>query len=210
MPRPHLGSGPGRLARGWGAALIATLVAAGSHTLAGPGHHDDAPSPLVFILTLALAGPLCTALAGRMLSWTRLSAGVLLSQGLFHGLYSLGPGAAPIQAGTAPGHEHHVQHLTVAAAEPLPVSEVGVSMAAAHLVAAVVTVMLLRQGEQAVLTAAEWVLLRRPVLTLVPVVLPSVFGQGRAAWHRPPILQPFRDVVTGLQWRGPPSWSLAP
>lgn len=83
-----------------------------------------------------------------MLSWTRLSAGVLLSQGLFHGLYSLGPGAAPIQAGTAPGHEHHLHHFTVAVVEPTVVPEIGWSMPTAHVVAAVVTVMLLRQGEQ--------------------------------------------------------------
>ena len=110
--------GTARLLRGWGAALVATVVAAGSHTLADPGHHDDGPSPLVILLTLALAGPLCTALAGRMLSWTRLSAGVLLSQGLFHALYSLGSGTVTGSAGPAAGHSHHAQHLVVASGPP--------------------------------------------------------------------------------------------
>lgn len=36
----------------------------------------------------ALAGPVCTTLAGRRLSWWRLSAGVTASQLLFHWLYS--------------------------------------------------------------------------------------------------------------------------
>lgn len=201
-PTPAL-HGTARLLRGWGAALVATLVAAGSHTMAGPGHHDDGPSPLILALTVALAGPLCTALAGRMLSWPRLSAGVLLSQGIFHALYSLGSGAVHAPAGPAAGHSHHVQQLVITAEAPATV-DAAPAMVWAHVLAAAVTVVLLRQGERAVLTAADWVLLRRTALQLVPRVLTPLFDHRGSTWHRPPILRPFRDVVTGLQWRGPP------
>lgn len=210
MSRPRSASathsslqGTARLLRGWGAALVATVVAAGFHTLADPGHHDDGPSPLVILLTLALAGPLCTALAGRMLSWTRLSAGVLLSQGLFHALYSLGSGTVTGSAGPAAGHSHHAQHLVVASGPP-PTVDAAPAMLLAHVLAAAVTLLLLRQGERAVLTVTDWVLLRRPALQLAPGMIPAVGGRRSASRHRPPILRPFRDMVTGLQWRGPP------
>ena len=73
-----------------------------------------------------------------------------------------------------------------------------------QVLAAAFTLLLLRQGERAVLTVTDWVLLRRPALQLAPGMIPAVGGRRRASWHRPPILRPFRDVVTGLQWRGPP------
>ena len=82
-------------------------------------------------------------------------------------------------------------------------------MLLAHLLAAVVTVILLRRGERAVLAAADWVLLRRPVLRLIPAVLPSSFGRRRFGSHRPPILHPFLDAVRSLQWRGPPAVSIS-
>ena len=76
-----------RLARGWAGAGFATAIAAASHTLAG----GDAPNPLLLLLSLAVSGLVCCFLAGRVLSLGRLVAGVLLSQALFHGLFSLTP-----------------------------------------------------------------------------------------------------------------------
>lgn len=221
MPHPSLTpvtvqNGAARLLRGWSAAVIATVLAAGSHTLAGPGHHDDGPSPLVWILTLALAGPVCTALAGRLLSWTRLSVGVLLSQAVFHALYSLGPAAPPSAALPSASFGHLHTHGSLAAPAPLPgVSDPAVAepllpaaehtMLAAHLLAAVATVVLLRHGERSVLATADWVLLRRPVLILRPAQLTPACGPRLVGLPTPPVLPALRELVSSLRWRGPPS-----
>src|SRR5699024_5402302 len=112
--RPAPMYGAARLLRGWAGAGVATVLAAGSHTLAnlldpGGSHagHDAGPAPILWILTLALAGPLCTALAGRRLSWWRLTAGVTASQLIFHWLYSAGPGVSAASARRADLIGHH-------------------------------------------------------------------------------------------------------
>lgn len=218
--------GAPRLVRGWAGALIATVIAAGSHTIASHGHPDAGPSPLVWILTLALAAPVCTALAGRMLSWTRLGLGVLLSQGVFHALYSWGPGTTPVlvdsagvsataghAAHTVHGHAHHLAAVPVATpaggAAEVATAAPEQTMVVAHLAAALVTVVLLRTGERIVLTTAEWVLLRRVELILLPHPLPAVRSL-RGPWADVgPVVLWARDLVTGLRWRGPPALSFA-
>ena len=91
-----------RLVRGWIGAVVATFIAAGSHILAG----GDAPELPLLLLALALSGLACTALTGRGLSLWRLSAGVALSQGLFHWLFS-GAAAPHGTIGPAGGHLAH-------------------------------------------------------------------------------------------------------
>jgi len=223
--------------RGWAAAVIATLMAAGSHTLAGG--HDAGPAPVVWLLTLVLAGPACTALAGRVLSWWRLAMAVVSSQLLFHWLYSW-----PAVRSGAPGPllpDHHGAHGP-AVAPPVPgpsapgdglysalpgalpsdlhtslhgdllTAHTGPSMAAAHVVAAVVTVGLLRRGEAMALRVVELaagVLLRSPGARLArwvparrPPRLPS----------RPtiPVVGPGAAQLSALRLRGPPVPAFAP
>ena len=209
---------PSPLLRGWSAAVIATLLAAGSHALAGHGHHDAGPSPLVWILTLALAGPVCTTLAGRALSWGRLSVAVVFSQALFHGFYSLGPSTAPsaslLQAAEHAHHGAAPAPVTVASSAAAPVAPDAVaaapdpSMVLAHLLAAVATVVLLRTGERSVVTALDWVLLRRPVLVLTPAPVPAAHGLRTAESYVQPVLRGVCDLVAGLRWRGPPAVAL--
>ena len=256
--------GPVRLLRGWAAAVVATLLAAGSHTLAGnttgnvPGH-DAGPAPVVWILTLALAGPLCTALAGRSLSWWRLWSAVGSSQLLFHGLYSqsaahpgptasagLARGAGPAYGGhgvhgihgvygthathaaqAAPGAAHGSPHGpdptlhpesvlgpgTLPGAEGLPAADhTSLAMVAAHVLAAVATVLLLRRGEamaaRVVELAVGWVL-RSPGARLarwVPALrLPRLPSRPAApAWRTGAV------VLSGLRLRGPPVPVLSP
>jgi hypothetical protein len=182
--RPVPVRGPARLLRGWAAAVVATVLAAGSHTVAsawgsGQTHAEAGPAPVVWILTLALAGPLCTVLAGRALSWFRLVLGVGTSQLLFHWLYSMAvvPAAFPASAESASGTSLPGPHAgsghaaapvlsrvpgtaeslvatgTPGVADQLP--HLSPAMLAAHVLAAVGTVFLLRRGEVLAVRVAE-------------------------------------------------------
>ncbi len=241
--RPAAVRGTARLLRGWSAAAVATLLAAGSHTLAAvaePGHaaHDAGPVPIVWILTLALAGPLCTALGGRRLSWWRLAGGVGASQVLFHGLFSISASAgrsgsaaagAPGPPGHAghlghaghPGHAHHTELRpgdlapaldALPGADPMPaLGHLSPAMLAAHLLAAVATVLLLRRGERLAARVGELaagMILRSPGARLarwVPLTPPRRVS-ARAA--RPP-RRP-RDILRPTcHLRGPPEFALA-
>ncbi len=235
--------GPARLLRGWAAAVVATLVAAGSHTLASstePGH-DAGPAPVVWILTLALAGPLCTALAGRALSWWRLGSAVASSQLLFHWLYSQSavlPGhpAGPVPADPA-GHAAHAGHPGLAAQSvqvppsspaveasqpaaapglvdgPLPGAEAlqsadhsSLAMVAAHVLAAVVTVLLLRRGEAMaarVVELAVGFVLQAPGARLARWV-PAVRRPRLPSRPLAPVLRAGAVVSSALRLRGPP------
>ena len=84
-----------RLLRGVAAAVAATFIAAFSHVDAG----GPPPDGTIILLSLALSGLVCTALAGRSLSLWRLSAAVVLSQALFHGLFSLGASSHAAKTG---------------------------------------------------------------------------------------------------------------
>ncbi|MGM7671205.1 hypothetical protein [Microbacterium sp. A93] len=230
--RPAPVRGTSRLLRGWAAAFVATLLAAGSHTVAnlvesGASHaaHDAGPAPILWILTLALAGPVCTALAGRRLSWWRLSAGVAASQLLFHWLYSATavPAAAPTLTGLHGGHGAHAGHaesmIAVAAvgagAGTAAGTETGVGaalhadspvMVAAHLVAAVVTVVVLRRGEVLAGRVAELavgLILHSPGARLAQWI-PAVPVRRISAAHLT-VVHPTGDVLLpSLRLRGPP------
>ncbi|QCU77248.1 hypothetical protein E7744_02710 [Citricoccus sp. SGAir0253] len=227
--------GPARLLRGWTAAVVATVLAAGSHTLAGGlgSAHDAGPHPVAWILTLALAAPLCTALAGRALSWWRLLGAVGASQLLFHAAYSLAaPSAAGHPAGPSPdgGHAVHAVHAVPAGhalalapgpagASALPADPAalgpdpaGAGMVAAHVLAAVVTVLLLRRGERLALRVvdlaaglvlrapgarlARWMptvpVPRVPSRPLLPVPGPGIVVSSVLRWRGPPVLLPAR------------------
>ncbi|MFC7403382.1 hypothetical protein [Citricoccus sp. GCM10030269] len=212
--------------RGWAAALIATLLAAGSHTVAASsGHHDAGPAPVVWILTLALAGLLCTALAGRALSWWRLGLAVGASQLLFHWLYSMAAVPLPATGLTDPhaaaGHgaaahasvtdavATHGAVTHAAATHPASADHLSMAMVCAHVLAAVGTVVLLRRGEVLAARVAELavgVVLRSPgarmaCRTLLSPVRRVPVRASAPAWG-------LSDVVLScLRLRGPPSWT---
>lgn len=239
--------GPARLVRGWIAALVATVLAAGSHTVAGvldassmagaadgPAAAHAAPPVAVLVLTLALSGLVCTGLAGQVLSWWRLLGAVGASQLLYHGAYTLSSGHAGTDSSGAAAlvdpHAHHrlgspalsESTLTVASgsasgmesaggaasglAETLSVTAhdtMSVTMLAAHVVAAVLTVAVLRAGERAVLATVAWLVLERPAALLmlwrpaVPTpVVPAAPTVG-LRWQPTPVLE-------CLWLRGPP------
>jgi hypothetical protein len=150
MPMPARAQ---RLARGSVVGLVATTVAAVSHSLAG-GYR---PGALSFGAALIFAGMLGTLVIGRRPSLPRLAVAVGVSQLAFHLLFSTlgaGGGSSVSTAGsgmsgmsamvpspiTAPvamsGHDH--------LADP--------GMWIAHAIAAVLTVLFLRRAELAVWT----------------------------------------------------------
>ena len=191
-----------RLVRGWIGAVVATSIAAGSHVLAG----GNAPELPLLLLTLALSGLACTALTGRGLSLWRLSAGVGLSQGLFHWLFG---GAAAPHGSSAPagGHLAHSTALepagtllSSAADHASPLMWLG------HAVAAVLTVAILRRGESAVVRLLQAMRLRVTAFFL-PLFQPLPVRPAPATLPANRPVRPLRNLGAPLlvmRHRGPP------
>ena len=201
-----------RLIRGWIGAVVATSVAAVSHSLAG----GAVPELPLLLLALSLSGLACTALTGRGLSLWRLSAGVALSQGLFHWLFSAA--AAPHAADARPGgHLAHSAGLGAAGLEAAalePAAGTVLSSAAdhasplmwlGHAVAAVLTVALLRHGETAAVRLVQAVRLR--VTGFLPLFRPLPVAPRAAALPANRPVRPLRNLGAPLlvmRHRGPP------
>ncbi|MGP4030774.1 hypothetical protein [Pseudarthrobacter sp. 1C304] len=190
-----------RLVRGWIGALAATSIAAASHLVAG----GSAPQPALLLLALALSGLVCTALTGRGLSLWRLSAGVALSQGFFHWLFS-GTATAHGSGVPAGGHLH-----TLSAPEPTGVilssapAHASPLMWLGHAAAAALTVAALRHGEVAVVRLVQAMRLR--VTAFLPLFQPLPARPAPAAL---PASRPVRALpnlgapLLVLRHRGPP------
>lgn len=210
--------GGSRLARGWTGAVLAVGLAAGSHTVLGDAH---APHPILLLLAVALAAPVCTVLAGRRLSLPRVLAAVLGSQAILHGLYSLAAPAPGVTAvPTTAGHLGHAvpasgelasfaaaqssAHAAVHAAPAGGHDHLGLGMLAAHAVAALLTVLLIRHGERLLVRAAGLVVdavLRHRVPALRPAA-----GRVRPVWGTSAPLTPAgRELVGSTGLRGPPA-----
>ncbi len=85
-----MGSRPARAMRGTLASAVAIFVAALFHVAGG----GAAPGVVPLALSLAFATLASIALTSRRLSLWRLTVSVVLSQFLFHALFSLGGGTA--------------------------------------------------------------------------------------------------------------------
>ena len=182
-----------RVGRGTIAAALATFVAAFSHALGG----DAAPSwfgvGASFVLSLAV----CTALAGRTLSWWRLAASVAVSQVLFHALFS---GAGLPTA--LPAHDHHAS--AVGALPTAAATGHDERMILAHVIAGIITLLALRYGERAFWSAAESA---RLVIARVLVVVAPVPATSARVIHSlsRAVAAPRRiHVPSTHRHRGPP------
>lgn len=220
-----------RFARGWIAATAATSIAAFSHVLAG----GAVPAAAVLLLSLVLSGLVCTVLAGKTLltgkalhaggplSLWRLSAGVLCSQALFHGLFSMAPAGTTAGMTTGPaatmahdmagmGHAGHAARSM--APVPGSVATDG-SMALmdhssplmwlGHVVAAVFTIAVLRHGEVTLLKLLA--ALRMRLLPVIPRVAPLVVVPGSLTMPLDRRVTPLRNLGVPLlvmRHRGPP------
>jgi hypothetical protein len=178
--------------RGTIAAAVATFVAAFSHTIAG----GVAPSWFGLLASFVLSLAVCTALAGRRLSWWRLAASVAVSQVLFHSLFA-GSGVAAI----GPSLHDHVG----ATALPMPAMEAHDDrMILAHVLAGAITLLALRFGERAFWSAADSA--RLVLARLVRVVLPVAVGARRGIrWIAGAVVAPRRiHAPSTHRHRGPP------
>ncbi|HEU0206431.1 MAG TPA: hypothetical protein VFQ74_07050 [Pseudolysinimonas sp.] len=197
-----------RLARGWIVGLVATTVAAVSHSLAG-GYQ---PGALSFGTALVFAGLLGTAVVRRTPSLPRLIVAVGVSQLAFHLLFSLlgSGGAAPSTAADAgfgmsgmPGMAVPPTSAPLAMGAHDHLADSG--MWIAHAVAAVLTVVFLRRAELAVwtmLTRLGRVLATRLTVVLVPVASDGVPRiPARPSIARRPAE---RLLVASASRRGPP------
>ncbi|MCU1447399.1 hypothetical protein [Cryobacterium sp.] len=193
-----------RFARGWIVAGFSTFVAALSHTLGG----GAVPGPLAVVVSLAFAGIVSIALSGRTLSTCRLATAVLVSQLIFHGLFSIG-GAGGRLAGTdaLAGHAHDAGPAVVlmpAGAAPMA-GDHGAMMTAAHVLAAIVTILALRYGECAfwglfsTARIAAHALLRLPAVVPIPHRRSGGADFVTRAPHRPRLAP-----LSPMRHRGPP------
>lgn len=125
-----------RVLRAWAVALMATVLGASSHTLAG----GELPHPLIFGLATSLAACLTLLATAFTTSRTSLAVGVLTGQGVLHALYTHG---STVQMS---GEGHHAHQLTVVAhSQP---HSYGADMWVGHALAALATYIVLVYGEQ--------------------------------------------------------------
>jgi hypothetical protein len=203
-----------RIMRGWLGALAATSLAAASHGLA----NGSLPSLPVLALILAISGAICTALAGHRLSLVRTSAGVLLSQGAYHLLFGLSAHrhtAAGRLTETVSHHGTETSIVWTAAAGTGPLEGAGflggpvpdARMLAAHLAAALLTIVVLRKGGLAARATAEALLLATPVAILRWKPAPAVVRLARPATCQNPGLPDLGVPLLALRHRGPPACS---
>ena len=196
-----------RFARGWIVALFATFVAALSHTVGG----GAVPGALAVVVSLAFAGMVSVALSGRTLSTWRLTLAVLVSQLIFHGLFSFGTaGGSLMTTDAATGHAHTAGSVAVLAPSAVTTGTMagadhGLMMTIAHVAAAGITVAALCYGERAfwglfsTAAVALKALVRALVLTPIPHIPHAIAASS--AWLPP------RDLLvllSPMRHRGPP------
>ncbi|MBN9613186.1 MAG: hypothetical protein J0H64_06950 [Actinobacteria bacterium] len=189
-------SRPARTARGALAALASTLLAATSHALAG-----GTVTPLSIAATALVALPLCVALAGRLGSFWRLALAVCASQFLYHwSFWGLGISSPAGTTGPAGGHSAHLATVFSPALVSTGIAEAW--MWAAHAAAAALTIVLLHQGERAVIGMARLILRTLPRTLPHIIELPGRPGLlPRASFVR---FQERLAVLSAISHRGPP------
>lgn len=193
-----------RVARGLTAACVATFVAALFHVAGG----GSTPSVLALTLSLTFSGLAGIALIGKHRSLGRTAAAVIVSQLLFHGLFSLDPSGSGGFAGGS-GHVHPGTRLLYVAGTDGPVSAGtdDMMMWISHAAAAIITIVALRHGER--LLHSILTLLARTAITLGRLLWPLVpiRIERRLALHafgaepRTPLLL---LLIGLLRHRGPP------
>lgn len=181
---------PLRLLRGATAASVATGVALAGHVLGG----GAMPGFLGIALPWWLSVTLCTVLAGSRFTLARMGGAVLASQALFHGLFLAGtpsgtgvvlrdpPGehlnhhaGAHAATGTGDALTAHAAHgadgVGTAAAHALHGSGGDLQMLLGHVIAALLTTVVLQHGEDVLARCARLVLAVLDVLAAPPQAL---------------------------------------
>jgi hypothetical protein len=196
----------GRALRGWSVAVVATLLAAVSHGIA-----DGAmPSLLGLGASLVLAGAASTILTPRGQSLWRLALAVAISQIGFHTVFSsFGAGSTLVpntsQHGTAHGSLHvGSSDVGAALAGDLPTGHGHASMTLAHIVAGLLTLILLRTAESAAVALVRVV--RLVVRRLVGRVEVPIVGERPRPVAATATLPTLRSLLALApdRYRGPP------
>ena len=180
-------------------AVVATLVAASAHALAGGG----VPSVVAVAGALLVSMVLGMVVVGQRLTRARVAAGVVLDQLVFHSLFSFFGASGAITVATAGDHHsgHGMLDLTIAASPAASTA----AMVVSHLGAAVIAYALLRRGVVAlasIVSALSIALLRalEPTLALAPHPAPLRLRARRH--HR---ANTFDALVRLPDRRGPPT-----
>jgi hypothetical protein len=192
-----------RVLRGLVASSVAVFIAAFAHVLGGGAVPDAGGLALAF----AFATLMCIALAGRTVSRVRVSASVILSQGVFHVFFDL----------TGPTHVMHTTHtmgMAMGSAMPnvttAPLMLDDGWMWVAHGIAAAITIGALVWGER-----AFWGLWQTARLALtralrVARVLPESARPALPRTPREPVTQMLAVFLdAGPRRRGPPATLIA-
>lgn len=183
-----------RALRGAAASGVAVVVAATSHTIGG----GATPAPWLVLTTALLAWPAATALVGRRPSTLRIAAAVAVAQMLLHAAFAAVGGTGPRRARL--GHDHAAA-LWDAAMPAAGMAHADPAMLGAHLVAAVLTTILLAHGEALLRAVARGVrrLLGRRAFAPAPVARPRTLAAAA------PRVTASVVLLSVVSRRGPPA-----
>ena len=196
----HNSSAAPRVVRGWIAASVCSWTAFAAHAQATP----TAASAVVMLLITCISAVIAMALLGRKINLLTTSLVALASQGMYHFALSVmsHPGAELVATTGTGAHAHHVTALGVTNAAGAPESN---SMVLAHLLAAVVSIFILRQGERMAVALVDTLSLAtvRRILAVLHLALPLGYKPAAVEVQQHPFLSRDRDSLPLL--RGPPS-----
>ncbi|MCU1526390.1 MAG: hypothetical protein JWP75_153 [Frondihabitans sp.] len=199
--------------RGGAVAGISVAIAAVSHVAGG----GATPGVLGVVIALTMAVLASIVLAGRALSLPRLSISVVISQVVFHIVFSLGANLPTPATGSQPvgmlgmvmsgGHTVGLPDLSSPrAAAALEMSSA--QMWLGHAVAAVLTIIVLRYGERSFWRLVQLASARLARVVVVTDVLPAAPRVSRhrilAALADRGGLRPLDVLHSPRSHRGPP------
>lgn len=188
-----------RVIRGWLAAAVCSWTAFAAHAQATP----TVASGMIMLLITCVSAVVAMAFLSRKFTLLGTSLVVLLSQGLYHFAMSVmsHPTHQLVTTNATGAHAHHVTSLNVVTQGGGNESD---SMILAHLLAALVSIFLLRQGERIVLALAEVFSLAtvRRILSVLCAMRLPVTTQQVTAWDEQPVRPQSRTLLPLL--RGPP------
>ncbi|MDH6181247.1 hypothetical protein M2152_001429 [Microbacteriaceae bacterium SG_E_30_P1] len=185
-----------RAARGWIVAAFATVTAGISHGLAG----GTFPGAFGIVASLVLAGAASSLLASRRQSPLRLAAAVAVTQVMYHAIFSgMGDPSTPVPAGIT-SHDH-------AAALPEVLHTHGHSggMWLAHVIAGLITLIVLLHADHAVWTIARVVRLFVARLLGVWVDVSPRFPARMPVAAERGIRRALLVLFSSMRYRGPPA-----
>lgn len=176
--------------------MFATVTAAVSHGLAG----GTFPGAFGIVASLVLAGAASSLLTSRTQSTWRLAVSVGLTQVMYHAIFSgMGDPTAPI----ADQHGAHT-HDAAVLPEILHVHGGSGSMWLAHIIAGVITLIVLMHAEAALWSFAGTISLALSQLLSLGRPLAPQTAPATLVAASPAGVSPLLVVLSSMRYRGPP------